>query len=118
MRIGDVIDKKDLSARVDGDIEFVKELIDVFLEDYPKLLSDLKDAVEKRNAQLLNKYAHTLKGSVGNFAAKGAFDMASKLETMGQDSDFSNVDESYKSLEVEIEQLKQAMELLKNEVSL
>jgi two-component system sensor histidine kinase/response regulator len=91
--------------RVDGDWDLLKELIALFLEDYPELLRQIRDAVQAGDAQALQHSAHTLKGSVGNFCAKSAFDAAYKLEVIGRKQDLSEAGSALETLEKELELL-------------
>jgi hypothetical protein len=56
-----------------------------------------------------------LKGAVGNFGAKGAFDAALRLEMMGRGGDLTNVEEAYAELEKEVTHLKDALAALREE---
>ncbi|HEY2953477.1 MAG TPA: response regulator, partial [Verrucomicrobiae bacterium] len=55
--------------RVEGDIDLLKEIALLFLDDAPAMLFDLHLAVEGGDALALEKSAHRLKGSVANFGA-------------------------------------------------
>ena len=111
----EVFDRDATLARVDGDLEFLMELVELFLEDSPKLLSRIRDAVARGDSKALERAAHTLKGSVGNFDAKATFEAALKLENMGRNEDLSNAEEAYSALEEELERLKPALESLRKE---
>jgi two-component system sensor histidine kinase/response regulator len=98
-------DKNATLERVDGDLELVKELVALFLEDCPELVRQIKEAIIKKDAQALQHSAHTLKGSVGNFCAKFAYDAAYALEVMGRDQDFSQSEAALALLEKELGRL-------------
>ncbi len=59
-----------------------KEITNLFLEDAPKPLAEINQAITDGNAQALEKSAHKLKESTGKFAAKNAFEAVLKLEMM------------------------------------
>ena len=48
----------------------LKELVGLFLNEIPELLTDLRKAVKAGDANAIERAAHKLKGSVGNFAAR------------------------------------------------
>ncbi|MFA5353838.1 MAG: response regulator, partial [Thermodesulfovibrionales bacterium] len=56
-------------ASVDGDREFFAEVVGIFLEDCPKLMGEIHNALKEGSAAALGRAAHTLKGSAGNFGA-------------------------------------------------
>ena len=70
--------------RVGGDEELLKEIADIFLEDYPKVLEEIQAALACGDARRLEQSAHTLKGSAGNFGAKAVVETASRLEQLGR----------------------------------
>lgn len=106
------IDMNELLSRVDGDMHLVKELAGIFIDDYPQLMHEIQDAIACGDADLLQKTAHTLKGSVGNFAAKSVFNAALRLERIGSSGDLSGAREAYIALEEKIECLKSALAAL------
>jgi two-component system, sensor histidine kinase and response regulator len=58
------------------DEDLLRELVGLFLEDSPPLLNDLRAGVAGHDAAMVERAAHTLKGSVGNFAAKRLAELA------------------------------------------
>ena len=108
-----VFDHDLLLARVEGDRELLLEIVGLFFDETPGLLSEIRESVARRDASALERAAHTLKGSVGNFGAKGAYDEALKLEIIGRGGDVTNAEEAYARLEDEIARLKVALGALK-----
>ena len=109
----DMIDMSALMKRVDGDTELLAELVDLFIEDYPKLLSQIEQAMADKNAESLASRAHTLKGSVGNFAAQSAFDAALRLEKLAREGNLDKAQDAYNKLAQEIQRLIPALQALK-----
>ena len=66
----DVFDRERTLASVDGDMELLREVVGLFLEEYPKTLAEIRDAIDEGDPHRLNRAAHSLKGSVGNFGAQ------------------------------------------------
>jgi PAS domain S-box-containing protein len=96
------IDRAALLAGVDGNRRLLRDLVRLFLADYPQRLAEIKEATRRRDAAALRIAAHTLKGSVGNFAARQAFAAAQLLEIMGRDGDLDKAGEACKALESEL----------------
>ncbi len=103
------IDTASALARVEGDVELLKEMVALFLKELPELLTTLREAVTAGNARAVERAAHKLKGSVGNFAAPPAFEAALKLEVMGRTGSLSEAEPAYGALEKEIKRLKSAL---------
>ena len=107
-----MIDMSALMKRVDGDTDLLAELVELFIEDYPKLLSQIEEAMADGNAEELASRAHALKGSVGNFAAKSAFDAALRLEKLAREGNLEKAQEAYDKLMQEIHRLIPALQAL------
>jgi HPt (histidine-containing phosphotransfer) domain-containing protein len=105
-----VFDMAAVMSKIDGDEELLKELVAIFLENYPKQMSDIKDAIEQGSSKALEKSSHSLKGSVGIFCTKLVYDTALKLELMGRENNLANAGEVYTLLEREIAHLKLLLE--------
>ena len=92
-------------ANADGSDELLMELAQVFIETYPAMLKDVRDAIDNRDAPVLQRTAHSLKGSARVFAAGPATESALKLELMGADANFEGVEEAWNDLVDQIDQL-------------
>jgi two-component system, sensor histidine kinase and response regulator len=77
-------DRRVALSRVGGDEELLKEIAEIFLEDYPKVLAEIQAALASGDARRLEQSAHSLKGSAGNFGAKAVVGAASRLEQLGR----------------------------------
>ena len=108
----ELFDRTAILERVDNDEELLKEIIDLFLEDCPRLMEDIRTAVKTNDAVLLRHAGHTLKGSVGNFAAHSAFEAARVLEVMGKDNNLAGSGGALASLEQIIVRLCPALATL------
>ena len=84
---GCIIDEAAILSGMDGNRRLLRDLARIFVADYPKQLAEIKVAVQMGDAERLRRAAHALRGSVGNFAAKRAFETASELELLGKNGD-------------------------------
>ena len=100
-----VFDKPAFLSRLEGDEQLGSEIIEMFLQEYPKLMDGVRQAAGQRNASLLERAAHTLKGSVGDISAPQAFDAARTLEQMAREGDLEGLDAALMSLEVALQRL-------------
>ena len=108
--MSDALDKADLMDRVDGDMEFLAETVEMFKEDGPELIEQMRLAVGDGNAESLASAAHTFKGMVANFSAQPTIDAALRLETMGKSGNLADAGEALNSLEKEALRLTSALE--------
>jgi HPt (histidine-containing phosphotransfer) domain-containing protein len=102
-------DGADILSRVNGDKALLKELRTLFLAEYPKLLTQLREAMNSRSAEPFWKAAHALKGMLANLGARDAASAASSLERIGHDGDLSGAGEAYAALEKEIDRFSRAL---------
>lgn len=112
MNIDAVLNRKEVYHRVDDDMELLQELIELFLEDYPQLMSDIHSAIQNGDATALKSSAHTLKGSVSNFCAQSAVDAALKLEIAGGNEDLSTAEADFVALQTSMNEVSNALEEL------
>ena len=89
-----------------GDAELVSELLDLFLEELPKLESQIKQAIDTEDAKGLEYAAHTLKGAAGNIGAEIIWDISLKLEMMGRNKDMVGSQQTLEQLFPEIQKLQ------------
>jgi HPt (histidine-containing phosphotransfer) domain-containing protein len=104
-----ILDGVAVLARVGNDRELLKELVDLFLEECPGLVDRIRAGIVQQDASKLKSAAHTLKGAVSNFSTWPAFELALRLETMGQRGDFSHALEALAALEEALASLRSAL---------
>jgi signal transduction histidine kinase/CheY-like chemotaxis protein len=97
-------------ANVEGDRDLLRELALLFLDDLPHQVEAIHGAAEKSQIHNLERLAHRLKGSVGNFAAKPAFEAAFRLEKIARQKDAHQVPQAVDDLEYEIRRLQSALQ--------
>jgi signal transduction histidine kinase/CheY-like chemotaxis protein len=78
------IDLASALSAVDGDRALLREVIEVFRQDYPARVEELRGAIEHRAAQRMAQAAHSLKGALSIFGRTVAYDLAYELETLGR----------------------------------
>lgn len=98
--------------RVGGDVELLEEVAQVFLDNAPDQVAQIRKAAEAGDGVALERAAHALKGSVGNFGAEAAFQAALRLEKMGRSGDLTGVQEACAALEAEMKRLRPALAAL------
>ena len=101
-----VLDKAVALSRVGGDLQLLGEMALLFLEEYPKTMADVRVAVASRDPRGVERAAHNLKGSVGNFGADAAYQAALTLEMCGRRNELDGVEAKLSALEEALEQLE------------
>jgi CheY-like chemotaxis protein len=107
--ISTALDQELLLKAFDGDWDFLKEVVDVFLSDYPSLIDDLRRSHKNGDSDTLMRAAHSLKGMLKNFQAEPAAEAAYELEKKGKADTFDGVPEAIENLAGQVTQLDQAL---------
>ncbi|MBI5761029.1 MAG: response regulator [Planctomycetales bacterium] len=94
---------------VAGDVELLRELVEIFLEVSPKWLADLHQGIEQQNVTTIHRTAHSIKGSLGQLGATSAYNIAQRLEIQGTDNHLANSDATLRELEHELDQIRPAL---------
>ena len=92
----------ELLSRVDNDQELLRELVQLFKHECPRLMQSLQDAVSKQDTKAVETTSHSLKGMLANLSATRAASAASHLEEIGRAGKHSQLMESLAALESEI----------------
>jgi signal transduction histidine kinase/DNA-binding response OmpR family regulator len=87
-------------SRTDPALE--RRLADLFAEHAPRLLTAVRNALERADATSAAVAAHTLKGAVGNLPARTAFGAAERLETLAYAGNLEEARMAYAVTEREI----------------
>lgn len=103
------LNRSELLDLVDGDLDFLRELIETFATDCPRSLASIYDSISRRDADGLSRAAHTFKGAALNFGHSRASKEAEKLERLSTELDFASADVSYAALEHSVWQLQAAL---------
>lgn len=75
-----LVDRAALLERIDGDLEFLEETVELLETDGRSLVDQLRAACDAGNQEGLIRNAHTLKGMVSNFCADGVRRAAEEIE--------------------------------------
>jgi len=88
--------------RVQGDEKLFAEVCQIFLEESPKLLRRLQQAVAAGDPEEVMRAAHSLKGQTSYLSASGTFQAARELEEMGRRHNLSRASDRLAVLEREM----------------
>ena len=107
-----VFDRDAALEMVEGRLDILLELANVFLDYYPKLLLPLDEAVNRADPEALAHAAHDLKGSVSFFGPTSAATAAAELERVAARSDFDAAARLHVVLRKHVEDLVAALRQL------
>jgi two-component system sensor histidine kinase BarA len=79
--------ERELLERVDGDVAFLAETVQMLQADGRSLMTDVNAAVAAGDAPAVGRTAHTLKGMLSNFCAPAVQTLALEVEKAGKAGD-------------------------------
>ena len=103
------LDPAEALKQAGGDAGLLRELAGLCLDECPKLMTDIREAIARRDGPRLRLSAHALKGSVANFGATATATAAEVLEQIGRNGTWAGVDESWAALEAAVGRLHPAL---------
>jgi CheY-like chemotaxis protein/HPt (histidine-containing phosphotransfer) domain-containing protein len=102
----DILDLSKAMSAVAGDRVLFEEVANLFLEDAADKIAKLREGVVRGDASVVAEAAHALKGSVGYFGAKRAFDAVYRLELTGKNGTWTEAETAQLELEREFKALE------------
>jgi two-component system, sensor histidine kinase and response regulator len=95
--------------KMEGDEALLRELIQIFLEESPKQLDRLNEAIEGSDRDSMERTAHSLKGELKYLGLFDAAQQACEFERMGREGDWQLANERFRSFRSEIRAVTAAM---------
>jgi HPt (histidine-containing phosphotransfer) domain-containing protein len=109
------IDKAELLERIDGDRDFLLELVEIFRSDYPHHVLAASQAIDRGESRGVERAAHALKGALSTLAAKRATTTAADLEELGKSGVLNSAGTSLSRLVAEIEEALVSLDAISRE---
>ena len=94
---------------VGGNVKLLARVRDAFVSQSPRLIDAMRDSIAERNADVLYRSAHTLKGAISNFGMGEALDAAIQIERAGREADFARATTLLPTLESAVRELEERM---------
>src|SRR5438094_745297 len=101
-----VLDRTTLLERVDGDMQLLGEITNLFLQQCEPLMASAREAMKTGNAGRFAYDIHTLHGMFRSLSATAAQEAAGKLEELDLVKNLEKVQAAYALLEQEAQALK------------
>jgi len=105
----ELLDTAGLLARVDGDLDFVRELALGLRDDRPRWLDELHGGLAAHDAARVEHAAHAICGSAGNLGGRRVAALAREIETRAHAGDLAPCGPMLPMLAGALEQLERAL---------
>ncbi len=103
--MSETISLKDALAVADNDVDLLQTLIELYFEQLPSLVAAIQSGLTARNAELVERNAHSLKGAISVFGRHAAKDAAHDLENLGRDGNWPAGTPAWEHLQRSLEDL-------------
>jgi HPt (histidine-containing phosphotransfer) domain-containing protein len=94
----------------ENDQHLFQELVEIFLNDSPKMLIALRDSLKSEDPEAFKRTAHSLKGMLRNFQAESAAETAYELEQIGERGKLDGADQIVDSLAGQLDEVSRKLE--------
>jgi CheY-like chemotaxis protein/HPt (histidine-containing phosphotransfer) domain-containing protein len=98
-----------------GGVEFLTEVVDVFLADAPALITSLRSSQERQDPEELRRAAHTLKSNGSTLGAVAFAELCRSVEQHAKDGRLDGVPQLVDRIEQEYRTLQEALASLRAE---
>lgn len=98
---GQVWNLAELLERVDNDQELLRDLLNIFKEDFPRTMRSLESAVAAADLKNASRLSHTLKGMLSSLGGTRAAAAAAKLEVLATAGETASLKGALDALEHE-----------------
>ncbi len=99
-----------LLEAVGGDAAFLAELIDAYFVDTLELLATMRRSLVAKDAQELQRAAHSLKSNSANFGAHTLTGLCRELEECGKDNRLAGADALVAQIEMEYSRVERGLQ--------
>jgi len=104
-----VWNRSDLLSRLMGDQDLAEKVLKIFLEQTPKQILGIKDALESGDLPGVEFLSHSIKGASSNIGAGQLQAVACDIETQAHSGDITHMTSRVDDLQKELNRLKKAI---------
>jgi len=97
---------------VDRDRELLRDVVEAFLDECPRLMQTMRRAIDEGDAPALSRAAHVMASAMRTFGIAGAADAAICIEQLGRANQFADAGPFVVELEAQLDLLIPAAKAL------
>jgi PAS domain S-box-containing protein len=101
-----IFDRAGLLERVEGDEDLLAEIVQLFLDELPRTLEELRAAERSGDLKSLARAAHKIRGALSNLCVPAAVAAATNLEHLANGGDSAVARRGFETLAAELDRLK------------
>ncbi len=100
-----LFDRAAVLDNLDGDRELLREIASIYVNSYIEDLNRIAAAIAAGDAAKVFALTHTIKGSIGNFGAGEAVEVARTIERHAREGQLGDIEASFQRLQALLDQL-------------
>lgn len=101
-----VFDRDAALERLLDDVNFLREMIKVFISEATKIITSIEEGTFERDPEKVRRYAHALKGCAANIGADELLSLAEKIENAIGDDNVNLLDQLSHQIRAGLEDFK------------
>jgi len=104
-----LIDRETALSRLDGDQALINELVQIFLEDAPQLVSKILEGLHNSDLGEVEIHAHSLKSASANVGASRLSELCKVIEQLAREGKAEQLEEVRPMLQKTLEETCSAL---------
>jgi len=104
--IGKIFDSHQILKTLDGDIQAMKEITDLFIDSSRKIFELMQNAIKAGDMEAVLKQTHSMKGAALNVGAERISQTAIAIETTAKQNSHEELENLFDKLDREIQNMK------------
>jgi HPt (histidine-containing phosphotransfer) domain-containing protein len=109
-------DPTEALQRASGNEPLLRQLVRIFVEETPKQMENLRNAIDSADAKTVEETAHRLRGELNYFGLSSTAHEARELERLGREHNLRSAPQIFKVFNIELSAgLKSMQQMLDNE---
>ena len=101
-----IFDLEGAMERLLNDAEFLKEMIEIFVNEASGIVATIEQGTCERNSDLVQRSVHALKGCAANIGADAILSLAERIEAALRSNDLASVEQFSSKLRAGLEEFK------------
>jgi HPt (histidine-containing phosphotransfer) domain-containing protein len=104
-----VYDANAIASKCDGDVDFIRHLVHLYLTEYPQQADVLRRASDSEDLERLYSVSHSIKGAISQFGARRGVEAAQSIEASCRLGDVDAGKRHAEALIAALDELAQAL---------
>ncbi len=107
-----VLDLNTAMSNLDGDVELLQEIVEIFLETSAEQIQSLRNAIRAQDVQTVAIDSHGMKGGASNFCASAFVESALALELLAKGGSLDGAEPLLDKMAECLDELKEVMSVV------